>query len=86
MKIRRHRSFKKAFKKLPKKFKGKANLVFEKFHKNPFAKSLNNHPLHGRLQGKRAISVTGDIRIVFEEFDNYTLVLMLDIGKHSLIY
>lgn len=38
------------------------------------------------MLGKRAISVMGDMRIIFEEFNDYTLVLMLDVGTHNQVY
>lgn len=38
------------------------------------------------MKGKRAFSVTGDMRIIFEEFDDYVLVIMLDIGTHAQVY
>jgi|GEM_PF-4348298 len=38
------------------------------------------------MDGKRAFSVTGSIRVVCEERNRYTLVLMLDIGKHAKVY
>lgn len=38
------------------------------------------------MKNKRAISITGNIRIIFEEYDNYAVVLMLEIGNHPRIY
>ena len=86
MKIKYHKKFEKRFKKLSPSLKNKTVLAVEKFTKNPFDKTLGNHPLAGKLQGKRAFSVTGIIRVVFEEYDDYVLVVMLDIGNHSRVY
>jgi len=66
--------------------KEKVNLSIEKFYQDPFDPSLKNHPLHGGMSGRRSISVTGDVRIIFEEYDNYVLVIMLDIGTHNQVY
>lgn len=86
MKIRFHKNFIKRFKKLPPDVKEKAQLAIQKFCKNPLDPVLKNHPLSGKLSDKRAFSVTGNIRIIFEECDNYILVIMLDVGTHNQVY
>jgi len=86
MELRFHRDFVKKFKKLSPKLKSKTISSIEKFSKNPFDSSLKNHALKGRLLGKRAFSVSGDCRIIFEEINNYVLVIMLDIGNHNQVY
>jgi addiction module RelE/StbE family toxin len=86
MRIRYHKKFEKRFKKLPPSLKKKTISAIRKFVKDPFDKTLANHPLTGKLLGKRAFSVTGDIRIVFEEYNSYVLVIMLDVGSHSQVY
>lgn len=85
MRILRHKNFKKRYKKLDKFLKEKVNLSITKFYRNPFP-SLKNHALKGEMNGRRAISITGDIHIIFEEHDNYILVIMLDIGTHNQVY
>ncbi len=72
--------------KLSPKLKRKVVKAIEVFAKNPHAKSLKNHALRGKLSGRRAISVTGDVRIIFREYEKYTLVLMLDVGSHNQVY
>jgi len=86
MQIKFHKNFQKRFKKLPPSLKAKTITAIKKFEKNPFGKELKNHPLKGRLSGKRAFSVTGDLRVIFEEKDNYVLVIMLDLGTHNQVY
>ncbi len=86
MRIVRHNNFKKDYNKLPKSTRSKAELAIRKFATNPFDPSLKNHPLKGGMTGKRAISVTGDVRIIFEEIDDYVLVIMLDVGTHNQVY
>lgn len=86
MEIRYHRHFLKRFKKLSPDVKEKTITAIGKFLKNPKAHSLRNHALKGRLLGKRAFCVTGDIRVIFEEFDDYVLVIMLDVGTHNQVY
>ena len=86
MKIEYHRHFKKQYKKLPEYLKLKTEQVVQRFIEDPFATSLNNHVLTGRMKDLRSISVTGDLRIVFREFDGYTVVLFLEIGGHGKVY
>jgi addiction module RelE/StbE family toxin len=86
MKIIYYKKFDKHFEKLTFKLQNKVIETIELFQKNQFSPSLKNHPLKGSMVGKRAISVTGDMRIVFEEYDNYVLVVMLDVGTHNQIY
>ncbi len=86
MQILRHKNFKKSYQRLHKSLKEKVNLSIEKFYKNPFDQSLKNHPLKGKMVGKRAFSVTSDLRIIFEEHENYVVVIMLDVGTHNQVY
>lgn len=86
MQIRFHKNFEKKIRKFPKKIKGKKFVTLEKFSKNPFDPLLKNHSLSGKLFGKRAFSVSGDLRIIFEEYGNYVLVIMLDVGTHNQVY
>ena len=84
--LRSNKKFEKQFEKLPSNIQSKVERVIKIFSSNPFNKSLNNHSLKGYLQNYRAISVTGNIRIIFEEFDNYTLVIFIDLGTHEQVY
>ena len=86
MQIRFHKTFKKHFDKLSLPVKNKAFAAIKKFSKNPHDASLKNHPLLGKLEGARAFSVTGDVRIIFKEYEKYILVIMLDIGTHNQVY
>ncbi len=86
MQINYAKKFQKAFLKLDKKRRGKILEIIQVFQTNPHDQILRNHPLKGSMLGKRAISVTGDVRIIFEEYENYTLVLMLDVGTHNQVY
>ena len=80
MKARYQRKFEKQIKKLDPKLQNKVFKTIDIFIDNPYHKSLHNHSLSGNLRGKRAISVSGDLRIIFQEFDSYTLVIFLDLG------
>lgn len=86
MKIRYHKNFLKKFKKLPKGLRLKTKEVIKIFAKNPSSRNLYNHPLKGAMKGKRAFSVSGSCRVIFKEFDDYVLVVMLDVGGHPEVY
>jgi len=66
---------------LQKKFQDK----LQKFQENQFHPLLRDHNLHGDLEGYRAFSITGDIRIIYREIDKNT-VEFLDIGTHAQVY
>lgn len=77
--------FKKKATKLPKKLK----LILEErlllFANNPFHTLLNNHALHGSLQSYRSINITGDYRLIYEDYSKDT-VRLIDIDTHSNLY
>ena len=86
MKLQYHKDFEKSFKKLSPKLKQKSINAIKKFVKPPHCPTLKNHALKGQLNGKRAFSVTGDVRVIFEEKDNYIVVIMLNVGIHNKVY
>lgn len=86
MKIRYHKKFEKRFGKLSPSLRNKTLAAIEKFAHNPIDATLKNHKLTGKLEGKRAFSVTGDYRVVFQEHQDYVLVIMLDVGTHAQVY
>ncbi len=86
MRILLHKNFKKSYAKFSSNQKEHIKKVLELFKENPHNPSLKNHALHGKDQGKRVISVGGDLRIVFEEEDNYENVICIRVGSHAQVY
>lgn len=86
MEIRFHKKFDKQFARLTPKQKELVIQKIEVFCNNPFESELKNHALRGNLKGERSFSVSCDLRVIFEEIDNYVLVMMLDIGSHNRVY
>lgn len=80
------KAFEKHYEKLNIKIQDKIDEAIERFHGNPHDPTLRSHPLKGSMSGKRAFSAGGDLRIIFQEYDDYTLVLMLDVGSHNQVY
>ena len=84
--IKFHKRFIKRYDKLPSRIRRKVDATILIFHGDPFTARLRNHSLVGHLDGKRAISVTGDIRIIYEMEGEHILVLLLDVGTHAQLY
>ncbi|MBU0683770.1 MAG: type II toxin-antitoxin system mRNA interferase toxin, RelE/StbE family [Candidatus Omnitrophica bacterium] len=79
------RNFKKQYKKLPAKIKKDFEERLRLFEINSFNPILNNHKLQGKLKNARSINITGDIRVIYEQVDNKTVVFLM-IAKHSELY
>lgn len=86
MKIIRHKKFRKSYKKLTVSQQKKVDKAIAKFIKNPSDSTLKNHSLKGNLNNVRAISAGWDLRIIFQEFDDYIVVVFLQVGSHSQVY
>ncbi len=86
MKVIRKKSFLKSYKILPKKWQEKTDDVLQIFLKNPYDSRLRNHALRGKLLGLHAISVSGDLRIVYERRNNYEIIILIVVGTHNQVY
>lgn len=82
-----HRNFEKHYKqrikpylKLSRQFSERYKL----FLAGERGKPLDDHALSGGLQGRRAFSITGDVRVIYiEQADQ---IIFLDVGTHSQVY
>jgi addiction module RelE/StbE family toxin len=86
MKIIYRKRFDKQYRKLSPKLKHAVADVIEIFIDDPSDVRIDNHPLKGKMKGKPAIAVMFDLRIVFEQHDNYAIVVMLEVGTHNQVY
>ncbi len=86
MDLRYRKSFKKQYIKLQLKDKGKVDKALEMFEENPHDPILRNHPLSGDLEGRRSISASFNIRIIFHVEGEYITVTMLNVGTHNQVY
>ncbi len=84
--IQFHRYFEKRYQKLSLSLQQKVDQTIRAFAQDPRAPKLRNHALSGTLLGKRAISVTGDVRIIYEMQGEHVIVLFLDVGSHAQLY
>lgn len=53
---------------------------------NPYHPSLKLHALHGRLSGLSSVSINISYRIVLEMIIEGDEILLVNIGKHDLVY
>lgn len=67
--------------KLDSQFQNRLKLLAE----NPTHPLLRLHRLSGKLCGFFSFSVTGDIRVLFEEISENE-ILLRDIGSHNQVY
>lgn len=67
--------------KLNKQFKER----FDIFLNNQSYPLLHDHPLKGNKKGTRSFSINGDLRVIYQRIDEYSLIL-LDIGTHNQVY
>ena len=77
--------FKKKVAKLSKKIKITLAERIQLFMSEPHHITLNNHPLHGSLRSYRSINITGDYRLIYEDYD-VGIVRLIDIDTHSKLY
>ncbi len=85
MKYHLHKSFVKAYRKLPDKLKKAVKEKLVLFCEDPFLQELNNHALTGKYQGYRSINITGDYRAVYKEIGKQEVIFVI-LGSHSQIY
>ena len=85
--IKRDKTFEKHFKqrigcnnKLRQQFTERLTL----FTAGELGYPLHDHALTGKLAGKRAFSVAGDIRVINVEFED--VIVFIDIGTHNQVY
>lgn len=75
--------FRKAYKKIPKMVKMKAEEREKIFLKNPFDSRLDTHKLHGKYKDYQAFTVVGQYRIMFA-FVGSNTVDFVNIGTHDI--
>lgn len=87
MKTHFTKDFKKAYQKriqsnknLEKRFEARYDLFVD----DPTNPILKDHELAGKLQGYRAFSITGDVRVVYHIFED--IAYFVDIGTHNQVY
>jgi addiction module RelE/StbE family toxin len=85
MEVRFSRQFVKQYNRAPVRIRQAFNNRLKIFFMNPYAFSLNNHQLLGKLKGLRSINVTGDWRALYSRQDGVLIVFEV-LGTHSQLY
>lgn len=80
-----HQDFKKDYRKQRSAIHDAFSTRLLLFLKNPANQLLRDHSLTGNLRGKRAFSISGDVRVVYRYIDKNTVIL-LRIGGHNQVY
>ena len=83
MLIRHTSKFRKAYKKMPKIVKIKAEEKEKIFQKNPFDIRLDTHKLHGKYKEYWAFTVIGQYRIMLA-FSDREFIDFINIGTHEI--
>lgn len=84
MKVTFHRTFKKQYKKLPRKVQLQFMERLSLFNDDPYSAVLNVHQLTGEMSGYISMNVNGDVRALFLRFEEE--VVFERIGTHSSLY
>ena len=85
MKIRRTKTFKKQYQKLPLRSQQQFDARLKLWLVDPKHPSLRVHQLQGNKRGYWSLNVTGDLRALYYFEDKTTVVFVL-IGTHSQLY
>ena len=80
-----HRLFEKRYRLLRPAQKRKFQERRDLFLADRFHPLLNNHPLVGKYEGYRSFNIGGDLRVIFKQLDDETVVFV-EIGPHDRLY
>ncbi len=89
MNIKYSATFRKQYKKAPKKIQEKVKDRISLFDQDPTNQMLNNHALTGKFQGYRSINITGDWRAIFStrlDLKSKQECYFELLGTHSQLY
>jgi addiction module RelE/StbE family toxin len=85
--IRLSKNFEKSYKKRIAPIENMRNAYVARvtaFQAGKHGQPLNDHALKGDMKGKRAFSIAGDVRVVYEETEE--AIIFLDVGSHKQVY
>ena len=85
MAIRYLPTFKKQYKKLPKKFQEQFDERLQLYLQDPTLPMLRVHPLKGKFAGYWSLNVNGDIRALYL-LEGETIIIFALTGSHSELY
>ena len=80
-----HKRFVKQFRKLPENVQRAFQTRRDIFLEDEHSSTLHVHSLQGKYLGYKSFNVTADIRVVYKELNENT-ILFAEIGSHSELY
>ena len=86
MQLQFNRRFLKQYARLPLVDRKKVDHAILLFRDNPFHPQLKTHKLIGKQKCFYAFKAGYDLRVIFQEKDGFTEVLLLDLGSHDQVY
>ena len=79
------KKFNKQYKKLKPALQSRTAARLTLWSEEPMNRKLNHHVLSGELAGFHSINIGGDLRALYREYENNTVVFE-KIGTHSQLY
>jgi addiction module RelE/StbE family toxin len=86
MKVSSHKSFLKAYGRLPPHQQRQVDAALRLFRDNRRDAALHDHALKGKMLGLRAFSAGHDLRVIYREEGGFITVILLDCGTHNQVY
>lgn len=86
MEIFSHKSFLKAYSKLPAYKKSAVDEALMLFSEAPADPTLRDHALKGKMKGLRGFSAGFDLRIIYRDEGGFITIILLDVGTHNQVY
>lgn len=85
MQIRFSKQFRKQYQRLPKPLQQTTRRRLELWQEDPMNPLLRVHRLSGRLQHLYSLSVTGDLRVLYELIGDEIVIFQM-VGTHAQLY
>ncbi|WP_036962018.1 type II toxin-antitoxin system YafQ family toxin [Pseudoclavibacter soli] len=85
MQIRFSKQFRKQYQRLPKPLQQTTRRRLELWQEDPMNSLLRVHRLSGRLQHLYSLSVTGDLRVLYELIGDEIVIFQM-VGTHAQLY
>jgi mRNA interferase YafQ len=86
MEILLSKRFEKAYDKLGEPEKAKIDEALTLFIEDRTAPLLRDHPLKGKLKKFRSFSAAWDLRIIYQEKDEFVTISLINVGSHNKVY
>lgn len=86
MDIVRTERFQKAYDRLDETSKTKVNEALALFIADRNNPALRDHPLKGKLKKLRSFSAAWDLRLIYQEKNEFLTIVLINVGTHNQVY